>query len=125
PALDVRDGIREDLEGVVGRDHGDAEHVTERNEHEEVLEVHSSAQRGRHVTVGGHPVEDALHALLDLSTARLRFRRVRQISHLASLLVSRCAPDSIALTLHGDPFSTVPPSAAAGAFARASATLWL
>src|SRR5256886_15876071 len=86
PALDVRDGVGENLERVVRWNDRHAEHVPEGDEHEEMLQVHPGTQGGRHMTVRRHPVEDALHALLDFSAARLCLRRLLRIGHLVPFL---------------------------------------
>src|SRR2546427_7171585 len=123
PALDVRDGVWEDFEGVVRRDDGHTEHVAQGDEHEEMLQVHAGAKRRRDVAVGGHAVEDALRSVLDPPSAGFRCRRFLRFGHWASLLLLGMRRGLNSLTFRADYFSRVPPSAAVGARARASVML--
>src|SRR2546428_414949 len=84
PALDIRDRVRQDLEGVVRRDDGHAQHVAEGNEHEEVLEIHARAERRRYVAMRRHPLEDAFGGVFHLPAPPLRLRWVVRFGHLAS-----------------------------------------
>ena len=78
---------------------------------------------GGHTSLLGYPRTDELPTPFTVGRAV----SMMMLSVLSAISLrsspSRCATDSIALTLHRDPLSMVPPSAAAGAFARASAML--
>src|SRR5437867_11787760 len=92
-----------------------------------MLQVHPRAKRRRDVAVSGHAVKDALRGFLDLLPTGLRCRGVLRVGHRASLLPGRMRQGLNSLTFREDYFSRVPPSAAAGARARASVMLvrWL
>src|SRR5436853_1831508 len=113
PTLDVGDRVREDPERIVWRDDGDAEHVPQGDEHKQMLQVHAGPERGRHVTVGGHPIDDALHPLPNLAPPALL--GLLRIGHLVPTSSSSFGMrrEANSLALRGDYFSAVPPSAAA------------